>query len=138
MAMMDSSDLDKYAFDFAELALIPDSIIADMLAAEGEIIRDGQSKEAASMLQGPYYKGAVSAAPKVGAVKKTRDGKAVFVTFGGTQHGNALSEIAFVNEFGKHNQAPRPFIREANEKHADKAVDAAAKVYDNYLKSKGF
>lgn len=109
-----------------------------MLMAEGEIIKKAQSDSAKAMLQGPYSKGAVAAAPRLGKVKKTQDGKSIYVTFGGKQHGSRLAEIAFLNEFGKHNQAARPFIREANENHADRAVDAAQKIYDQYLARKGF
>ena len=138
MATFDASDIDKYAFDFEELASIPDSVVTDMLMAEGEIIKKAQSDSAKAMLQGPYSKGAVAAAPRLGKVRKTQDGKSIYVTFGGKQHGSRLAEIAFLNEFGKHNQAARPFIREANEKHADRAVDAAQKIYDQYLARKGF
>ena len=55
MARFDISDFDKYAFDFNELANLPDSIIEEMLEAEGAIIRNAQSDSAKSMLQGPYY-----------------------------------------------------------------------------------
>lgn len=138
MATFNTSDIDKFAFDFEELANLPDSVIEEMLKAEGEIIRRAQSEYARAMLQGPYNKRAVEKAPKVGKLKKTRNGRAIYVSFEGTQHKTRISEIAFINEFGKHNQPARQFIRTANEKHADEAVDAAAKVYDQYLTKKGF
>ena len=86
------------------------------------------------MLQGPYYAGDVAKGASLGKPKKTFDGKCVYVSFKGTAHGNRVAEIAFINEFGKKNQPPRPFISTANEKHAEAAVEAAAKVYDEYLK----
>lgn len=48
------------------------------------------------------------------------------------------AEVAFVNEYGvKSRKMPaKPFIRTANEKSADAAHDAAARVYDEFLKSK--
>ena len=58
---------------------------------------------------------------------------------GSRKRGNTTtsnSEIAFINEFGKHGQPPRPFIQTANEKYADRAVDAAFDVYDEYLRSR--
>lgn len=131
-------DLDKYAFDFGELADIPDSVIEEMLLAEGEVIRKGQAEKARTMLQGPYYDGGVAGGASLGEVKKTEDGKRVYVTFNGKQHGNRVAEIAFINEFGKKNQPARPFIQVANEENAGKAVIAAEKVYDEYLKEKGF
>lgn len=143
MARFDISDFDRYAFDFNELANLPDSVIEEMLEAEGAIIRNAQSDSAKSMLQGPYYKGGVAEAATLGKIKRTANGKKVYVTFEGTQHGTRIAEIAFINEFGKgepgkkNYQPARPFIWTANESHADEAVDAAAKIYDNYLKSKG-
>lgn len=138
MAKFDAGNIDKFAFDFAELADLPDSVLEEMLKAEGEIIKRAQSTTAQSMLAGPYNEHAVEAAPKVGRIKKTNNGKAVYVSYGGTQHGTRIAEIAFINEFGKKNQAARQFIRTANEKHAEEAVDAAAKIYDQYLSKKGF
>lgn len=138
MARFDPGNIDKFALDFEEIAKMPDSVIDEMLMAEGEVIRKGQAASAASMLQGPHNKGGVENAAKLGKVKRTANGKAVYVTFAGTQHGNRLAEIAFINEFGKKNQSPRQFIRTANEKYAEEAVNAAGKIYDNYLKSKGF
>ncbi len=72
-------------------------------------------------------------------LKDTKDGKAIYVYPQGTRRdGNSrrVAEVAFVNEFGKTGQPGRPFINTANEKKADSAVDAAAGVYDRFLKSK--
>lgn len=138
MARMSNNDIDKFAFDFAELAKLPDSVVSDMLEAEGQVIKKGQSQTAKSMLAGPYNKHAVENAPKLGKVKRTRNGKALFVTFEGTQHGTRLAEIAYLNEFGKRGQPARQFIRAANEKYSEEAVDAAAKIYDQHLSKKGF
>ena len=59
---------------------------------------------------------------------------------GTRRHGNKrrAAEVAFVDEFGKRGQPARPFIQTANEKAADRAIDAAARVYDDFLKSKNF
>lgn len=138
MASFSVNGLDEYAFSLDELANIPDSVIEEMLCVEGEIIKKGQEQTASTMLQGPYYAGGVAGAIKIGDMKRGVFGKIVYVSFEGTQHNNRVAEIAFINEFGKKNQPARPFIREANEKNAGAAIDAAAKVYDNYLKSKGF
>lgn len=138
MASFSVNGLDEYAFGFEELANIPDSVIEEMLKAEGEIIKKGQEHTASTMLQGPYYAGGVAGSIKVGDMKRGGSGRVVYVSFDGTQHGNRVAEIAFINEFGKKNQPARPFISEANETNAGSAVDAAADVYDKYLTSKGF
>jgi len=136
MAILSTNGLDEYIFSLEELSQIPDSVIDEMLNAEAKVIKKGQEQTASSMLRGKYYRGGVVSGIRVGKPKRTNGGRAVYVTFNGTQHGNRIAEIAFVNEFGKKNQPARPFIREANEKNADAAVDAAAEVYDKHLKSK--
>ena len=138
MAAFQINDFDKFAFDFEELAKMPDTVIEDMLTAEGKVIRDGQEKTAKSMLQGPFNKGAVSRAAKLGKLKKTANERSVYITFEGSQHGARVAEIAFINEFGKQGQIARPFIQTANEMYADKAVEAAEKIYNEYLTKKGF
>ena len=137
MAMMTTTGLDEYSFSFDELKKLPDSVLKEMLEAEGEVIKRGQIQTAASMLQGPYYKGGVVSGIRLGKYKRNVGNSTMYVTFEGSQHGNRTAEIAFVNEFGKHGQPARPFIREANERCAGEAVEAAAKIYDNYLTSKG-
>ncbi len=136
MAIFSTNGLDEYAFNLAELSQIPDSVIEEMLMAEAEVIKKGQEQTARSMLQGPYNRGGVVSAIRAGEPKRSGLRKVVYVTFKGMQHSTRLAEIAFINEFGKKNQPARPFIREATEKNADAAVDAAAQVYDKYLKSK--
>lgn len=137
MATMTTTGLDEYAFSFKELETLPDDVLEAMLQAEGEVIKRGQSQTAASMLQGPYYRGGVASGIKLGKYRRNVGNATMYVTFEGTQHGNRIAEIAFINEFGKHGQPPRQFIREANERYAGEAVDAAARVYDQYLASKG-
>ena len=138
MATMSVNGLDEIAFGFNELANIPDDVLNGMVIAEGDIIREAQAFFAAKMLQGPYYRGGVAAAVKRGNVKRSKGGRALYVTFEGYQHGNRVAEIAFINEFGKHKQPPRPFIKTANEENAEAAVEAAAKIYDEYLTRLGF
>lgn len=137
MATMTTTGLDEYAFDIQELSDLPDEVLREMLQAEGEVIKRAQTETAQSMLQGPYYAGGVASGVRLGKYKRNSGNATMYVTFEGTQHGNRIAEIAFINEFGKHGQPARPFIRTANEAHADEAVDAAVKVYDNYLRKKG-
>ena len=117
MATMTTTGLDEYMFSFEELSQLPDSVLQEMLQAEGEVIKEGQIKTAQRMLQGPYNQGGVVSGIKLGKFKRNAGNATMYVTFEGEQHG--------------------PFIREANETNADKAVDAAEKVYDNYLSRKG-
>ena len=46
------------------------------------------------------------------------------------------AEIAFIAEYGRRKQKARPFIRDANDACAEQTTQAAAKIYDSWLKSK--
>lgn len=137
MATISTSGLDELTISFDEIGELPDEVLFDMLEAKADVITRAQKETAQTMLQGPYYKGGVAAGITAKKPRRTRDGGAVTIAFEGSQHGNPLAEIAFVNEFGKKNQPARPFIQTANESHATAATDAAAAVYDKYLASKG-
>ena len=77
MAVFSTSYFDRYALDFEELASIPDDVLDSMIEAEAEIIKEGQAQSAATMLQGPYYKGGIVRSLKIGKVKRSRDGREV-------------------------------------------------------------
>lgn len=140
MAEVTTSGLEELFDDLSELATLPDSVITDMLTAEAEIVAEAQSAEARAMLSGDLSKGITAGAITYDKKpKSTSDGKAIYVYPKGTRtDGNrrGIAEVAFVNEFGTSEQAARPFIRTANEKSADAAVEAAAREYDKYLQSK--
>lgn len=138
MAEINTSGLEELIGDFSAIAEIPDSVLLDMLVAEAEVIAPAQAQEAKAM--GVHDTGTTAQSITYGKkLKETKDGKAIYVYPKGTRRdGNSrrVAEVAFVNEFGKEGQPGRPFINTANEKKADAAVDAAAAVYDRFLKSK--
>lgn len=121
---------------FADIASFSDEAIDAMLDAEADIVVAAQKQTAESMLQGPYNKGAVAASITKGPIKPTNDGRSMEIQFVGTQHGEQLARIAYINEYGKTNQPARPFIKTANEQCAGAALKAASDAYDRYLKSK--
>jgi HK97 gp10 family phage protein len=140
MAQISTSGLEELLGDMGAIAEIPDATILEMLTAEAEVIAAAQEAEARSMLAGDYSTGETAQSVTYDKVlKATSDGKALYVYPKGTRkHGNRrqAAEVAFVNEFGKNGQPGRPFIRTANEKKAEEAANAAADVYDRFLKSK--
>ena len=135
MAQFEVEGLEALEDFFGNMAAIPDEVIDKMLNAEADIAVNAQKRTASSMLNGPYNKGAVSGAVKKSKVKGTKSGKAINITFPGKQHGNRIGEIAFVNEYGKQGQNPRPFIKTANEECADTAVEAAGAIFDEFINS---
>lgn len=138
MAKFDTSNLAEFMVDMKDLANLPNSVIADMLDSEADVIMPAQKKMAQSM--GVYDTGQLANSITKGKVTTSSSGSSLSLTFSGSRkRGNTTTrnaEIAFVNEFGKHGQPARPFIQTANEQNIDKAVDKAADVYDKYLKSK--
>lgn len=138
MANLSTSGLDELLDDLEAIAEIPDETLLEMLTAEAEVIAEAQAAEAKAM--GVYDTGKTAQSITYDKkLKVTSDGKAIYVYPKGTRSdGNrrSVSEVAFINEFGKDGQAARPFIRTANERKGEAAVDAAAQVYDKYLKSK--
>ena len=68
--------------------------------------------------------------------RQTDDGGKTAVTFSGSRtRGNTKTrnaEIAFVNEYGKKNQAARPFIRQAAEQYADQIAAPGEQVLGDW------
>lgn len=116
---------------------LPERTRKEMCDAQAEVVEKSLIYYAGTMLRGPYYKGGVARSVTRAKARATKTGATATIAFKGTQHGNRLAEIAFINEFGKKKQPARPFIRTSNDKAADPAADAARKVLDDYLDKQG-
>lgn len=138
MAEISTSGLEELFEDMAAIAELPDKVILEMLTAEAEVIAEAQAAEARAM--GVVDKGITAGSITFDKrLKTTKDGKAIHVYPKGSRSDGSrrrVAEVAFVNEFGKESQPARPFINTANARKGDEAVQAAAEVYDNFLKSK--
>lgn len=138
MAELSTSGLEELFSDLESIIELPDEVALEMLIAEAEVVAAAQEAEAKAM--GVYDTGITANAITHGKKLIRKDGvKCLYVYQNGTRRdGNKrrIAEVAYVNEYGKENQQARPFVRTANEKSADAAIDAAAQVYDKYLKSK--
>lgn len=135
MVTLSASGVARLALTFEELAKLPDEVLCEMLEAEADVVEPEISRQAEAMLRGPYYEGAVAKAvyhkPPRRSVKSQN--MHMYISFKGTQHGESIARIAYINEYGKRNQPPRPFIKTAIEKAADAAIEAAADVLENYI-----
>lgn len=138
MADFRINDLDGLMLDLAAIAELPDEVAEEMLLAEAEIVEEAQIYT--GMKMGVYRTGDTLSSITHGRMKRGKDGERAMYVYprGVDADGNRNAEAAFVNEFGAPGRgiAPRPFISTANEESADAAVDAAAKVYDKFLKTK--
>ena len=140
MANVSTVGLEELFDDLESIIELPDETALAMLTAEAEVVAAAQTAEARAMLAGDYSTGETADSVTYGKKLTSKGGeRCLYVYPNGTRkHGNRrrAAEVAYVNEYGKTNQSARQFIRTANEKSAEAAVDAAAKVYDEYLKSK--
>lgn len=129
--------------DFDKLIHFSDEMIDEMLNAGAAVMVAAEKVTANEMLNGPHshaanpskYPGpSVADSIAQGTIRETSTGRYTDVIFKGTQHGERLAAIAYINEFGKINQPARPFIATAVYKEKDAAVNAAARVYDEFLR----
>lgn len=138
MAKLTTTGLDDLLKDMGAIAEIPDETILEMLTAEAEVIADAQAAEAKAL--GVFDTGKTAQSITYDKkLKSTSDGKCIYVYPKGTRSdGNkrSVAEVAFINEFGKAGQPARPFIKTANEKKGEEAADAAARVLEQFHKSK--
>lgn len=138
MAKLSVDGLNGLILSLEEVAAIPDDVAAAMLEAEAQVVEEYQMGSAAAMLQGPYSTGQTACSIRRGRMKRARDGSRVmYVTPQGVNdRGERNAAVAFINEYGKRGQPARPFIAAANAAAAEPAVAEAAKIYDEFLKSK--
>ncbi|MDR3277430.1 MAG: hypothetical protein LBT12_01545 [Oscillospiraceae bacterium] len=141
MASFKVEGFNELALSFDKLANIPTNVIAEMLNAEADVIVRAQKATAKAMLNGKFSTGKTAdSISKAKAIVQPNGGNIITVYAMGTRTRGKKSktrnsEIAFVNEYGARGKPKRPFIAEANKKHADEAVAAATAVYDKYLGS---
>lgn len=135
MAKFEVSGMTALEECFQNLEALPTDILHKMLDVQADIVVEAQKKTAQTMLQGPYNKGAIVKAIRAGKIKVVKDTYVQDVTFRGKQHGVRLSEIAFHNEFGNRKQKARPFVATANKRVEEQIVEAADKVFDDFVES---
>lgn len=140
MAEFRAVGLDELALSLQEIAEIPEDIQDEMLRAQGNIVAQAQRESA--QRYGIQRTGTLIRSIKPGKVKLDKHGSRVlYVTpvgsrvRGGKKTTNA--EIAFLNEYGTRKQRARQFMRDANERSAEAATQAAADIYYRWQDSRG-
>lgn len=139
MAHIDFSAVDAMCEAMGQKSAMTEELAETCLAVMCPIVEKAQKDEAETMLHGEYYKGDVKASIKIeGGIKKKGGSLIATIKPVGTvtdshhKKPTRLAEIAFINEYGKTNQAARPFIWTANEKSTPAALSAAETVVENY------
>lgn len=148
MARFDVYGIADLYSDLAALSFLPDSVSEDILNAEADVIVEAQQDYMEKMQRGPQSTGISAKSVKKGKVKRGKKGPYISIyPHGSRKRGKGKrgkkkiydvrnAEIAFINEYGRRGQAPRPAIQTANELAAGKATEAGEKVYQAYLDSK--
>ena len=128
------ADLDEM---FRKLGDVPFDVTAralDAMAEEGE--RAVRTTGAAMGVRDPESDTHILDHVTHSRPRQTDDGGKTAVTFSGSRtRGNTKTrnaEIAFVNEYGKKNQAARPFIRQAAEQYADQIAAPGEQVLGDW------
>ncbi len=131
---------DELIFAFDELSEMPDSVLDGMLEAGAKVVERVTRETGESY--GVHRTGATLGAIGHDAPRKTADGKAVYIypkgsTANGPNKTKRNAEVAYINEYGKKNQPPRPFMRDGAERAAGEAVQQEEQKFNDYLTSKG-
>lgn len=124
---------DRFTVSLDKLAALPDATVAEMLTAGGEVVKEAH--QAKLDQYGAVETGKLRDSIKVGK-PNVRGGYVEIRPTGTRRRGNKVTrneEIGYITEYGKKGEPSRPWMREGNADAEDKAVDAAAKVFDNYL-----
>lgn len=140
MAEFKAVGLDELALSLQEIAEIPEDIQDEMLRAQGNIVAQAQRESA--QRYGIQRTGTLIRSIKAGKVKLDKHGNRVlYVTPVGSrvrgEKKTTNAEIAFLNEYGTRRQKARPFMRDANERSAEAATQAAADIYYRWQDSRG-
>ena len=131
--MISTEGFDQLQISLEQLAAMPDAVIGEMLVAGGEVIKEAHQAKIEQM--GAVDTGALAASIKLGR-PNTKAGTIEIRPSGTRKRGNTVTrneEIGYITEYGKAGQPGRPWMREANAESEDKAVEAAAKPFNQYL-----
>lgn len=131
---------DELIFAFDELSEMPDSVLDSMLEAGAKVV-ERVTKETGESY-GVRRTGVTLGSIGHDAPRKTADGKAVYIYPKGSTSNDPNktkrnAEVAYINEYGKKNQPPRPFMRDGAERAAEEAVQQEEQKFNDYLTSKG-
>ena len=123
---------------FQQLGNLPFNVIADALEEMAEPAERAVRESGLSMgVRDPESRVHILDNITHTKPKKTSDGGTCKITFKGNRTRGRKktrnSEIAFLNEYGKHGQAARPFIRQAAESSGPRVAEAGARVMEKWI-----
>ena len=135
---LDLTGYDELIKAFDRISEVPDEITEKALLAMGEVAAEKiRSTGNAYGVHDPNSNVHVLDKVKINKPKKTDTGGYADVTFSGTRTRGGKqvrnAEIAFLNEYGKKNQAARPFVGEAMTKNEEQIIRAGAEIIQDWF-----
>ncbi len=136
MATFTVSGFDGVRISMEEIAQIPENVQSEILNKQADLAV--QAIRERGLALGVHRTGETLAHLRKGKVKRDKNGDlCIYVTFNGkNSRGTRYAEIAFINNYGKRNQAARPFVTDGVASIEKQAQDIAVSTYDEWLQSK--
>jgi len=138
MAQISLNGLDEIDKMLEHLSEVPFDVISDALNAMAAVAEDQVRKAGQAMgVRDPESRVHILDKVTHTKPKKSDAGGYSDVTFSGTRTRGRTktrnAEIAFINEYGKRGQAPRPFIRQAAEQGADAIAKPGEEIIGDWF-----
>lgn len=143
MANLSTSGLEELIGGFDAIAEIPDEVVLEMLVAEAEVIAPAQEAEARAMLSGKYSTGETAQSISYDKKHQENIGRIELSTFTRKARGDTATSAApprslLWTSSVNRDSPPAHSSRRQTRKRQTPATDAAARVYDGFLKTKNF
>ena len=140
MAQFEITGLDELVKSFNSVGTISESAKRSALEAMGDVAAKKIRQTGLEMNVFDNESDAhVLDSIKIAKPKLTKSGGTLDINFSGTRTRDGIrtrnAEIAFVNEYGKTNQAARPFIGRAMTENADQINAAGAEKIGNWIEN---
>ena len=138
MAKLELQGFDDFESVFSRLTEVPNSVKEKALKEMGEVALARIKRSGASMsVRDPESATHILDSLKLQKPKLNKAGGYLDVIFYGSRTRNgektSNSEIAFLNEYGKRGQQPRPFVGAAMEQGADAITNVGGSVLLDYF-----
>lgn len=135
---LETEGLDELIADLEKVMDLPEQVKDDMLNAEADVVVQAQKEEIESLglVDTGQLRDSITRNRKV-SVSKNGIGKYLDIYPQGTrENGVRNAEVGFILEYGAPKKEIKEYhwMRSANEKSTEAAVEAAAGVYDKFLK----
>lgn len=139
MASFNTMGFEGLELSLEQLADLPEAVLLDMLAAEGEAVKQAQSSELASFARTHQLEQSIAVSRKLTRDRMGTPGISVYPQ--GTRRGGRTrnAEVGFIQEYGapRRGIVPAQWMRKANARAEDAASKAARRVYDSWLDGLG-